>query len=192
MSFQLTSSAKNTQLLGNVLSLYMSNDNLIHKNLSFVIDIIVNHRLFNETREPSEELASVYRKWTVRLNSLLQSKNVAVRWCGITLVRVTCENSHTLLIANAKTWSAQLLGFVGVKYFKYLFIGMCHLCFLYRKPNLSLFTKRLSRPFHSYSHTLSINLNYKEKLQHPTFNVITNFYFNWDVSRIYYPLFSLH
>lgn len=116
MSFQLTSSAKNTQLLGNVLSLYMSNDNLIHKNLSFVLDIIVNHRLFNETREPSEELASVYRKWTVRLNSLLQSKNVAARWCGITLVRVTCENSHTLLIGNAKTWSAQLLGFVGVKY----------------------------------------------------------------------------
>ncbi|KAG2208463.1 hypothetical protein INT47_010159 [Mucor saturninus] len=113
MSFQLTSSAKNTQLLGNVLSLYMSNDNLIHTNLSFVIDIIVNHRLFNETREPSEDLASVYRKWTVRLNSLLQSKNVAARWCGITLVRVTCENSHTLLIANAKTWSAQLLGFVG-------------------------------------------------------------------------------
>ncbi|KAG2233777.1 rRNA processing/ribosome biogenesis-domain-containing protein [Thamnidium elegans] len=113
MSFQLTSAAKNTQLLSNVLSLYMSSDNLIHKNLSFVLDIIVNHRLFTETREPSEELASVYRKWTVRLNSLLQSKIVTARWCGIVLIRVTCENSHALLIDNAKAWSAQLLGFVG-------------------------------------------------------------------------------
>lgn len=116
MSFQLTSSAKNTQLLSNVLSLYMSHDNLIHKHLSFVLDIIANHRLFKETHEPSEELAAVYRKWTVRLNGLLQSKNVAARWCGITLIRVTCENSHSLLVANAKTWSAQLLGFVAVKY----------------------------------------------------------------------------
>ncbi len=114
MSFQLTSSAKNTQLLSNVLSLYMSNDDLIHKNISFVLDIIVNHRLFKEDNEPSDELASVYRKWAVRLNTLLQSKNVTARWCGITLIRVTCENSHSLLIANAKTWSAQLLGFVGV------------------------------------------------------------------------------
>jgi hypothetical protein len=114
MSFQLTSSAKNTQLLSNVLSLYMSNENLIHQNLSFILDIILNHRLFQEASEPSEELAAVYRKWTIRLNALLQSKNVAARWCAITLVRATCENSHNLLIANAKTWSAQLLGFVGV------------------------------------------------------------------------------
>lgn len=94
----------------------MSNENLIHQNLSFIMDIILNHRLFQETTsgEPSEELAAVYRKWTIRLNALLQSKNVAARWCAIMLVRVTCENSHNLLIANAKTWSAQLLGFVGV------------------------------------------------------------------------------
>lgn len=128
MSFQLTSAAKNTQLLSNVLSLYMSNDNMIHKNLSFVMDIIVNHRLFTETREPSEELASVYRKWTVRLNSLLQSKIVAARWCGIVLIRVTCESSHALLIDNAKTWCAQLLGFVGVniskKYKIYCILGI--------------------------------------------------------------------
>lgn len=114
MSFQLTSSAKNTQLLSNVLGLYMSSDNLIHKNLSFILDIIVNHRLFTETREPSEELASVYRKWTVRLNALLQSKTVTARWSAIVLIRVTCENSHSLLIDHAKAWSAQLLGFIAV------------------------------------------------------------------------------
>lgn len=130
MSFQLTSAAKNTQLLSNVLSLYMSNDNMIHKNLSFVLDIIVNHRLFAETREPSEELASVYRKWTVRLNSLLQSKIVAARWCGIVLIRVTCENSHALLIDNAKTWSAQLLGFVGVNILKNVTKYVCYFGYL--------------------------------------------------------------
>lgn len=116
MSFQLKSNTKNAQLLSSVISLYMSNDNLIHQNLSFILDIIVNHRLFHEpssSDEPSDELAAVYRKWTIRLNALLQSKNVAARWCGITLVKITCENSHNLLLANAKTWSAQLLGFVG-------------------------------------------------------------------------------
>ncbi|CAO0799193.1 unnamed protein product [Mucor circinelloides] len=115
MSFQLKSNTKNAQLLSSVISLYMSNDNLIHQNLSFILDIIVNHRLFHEpsNEEPNDELAAVYRKWTVRLNALLQSKNAAARWCGITLVKTTCENSHHLLVANAKTWSAQLLGFVG-------------------------------------------------------------------------------
>lgn len=115
MSFQLKSNTKNAQLLGSVISLYMSNDHLIHQNLSFILDIIVNHRLFHEpsNEEPNDELAAVYRKWTVRLNALLQSKNAAARWCGITLVRTTCENSHHLLVGNAKTWSAQLLGFVG-------------------------------------------------------------------------------
>lgn len=100
----------------------MSSDNLIHKNLSFILDIIVNHRLFDEKKEPSDELAAVHRKWTVRLNTLLQSKNVTARWCGITLIRVTCENSHSLLIANAKAWSAQLLGFVGVSLFFFFFL----------------------------------------------------------------------
>lgn len=114
MSFQLTSSAKNAQLLGNILSLYLANDTLIHQNLSFILDIILNHRLFDESREPSDELAAVYRKWTVRMNALLQSKVVAARWCGIVLIKATCENSHNLMLANAKTWSAQLLGFVGV------------------------------------------------------------------------------
>ncbi|CEP19072.1 hypothetical protein [Parasitella parasitica] len=115
MTFQLKSITKNAQLLSSIINLYLSNDNLIHQNLSFILDIIVNHRIFHEASsdEPNEELAAVYRKWAVRLNALLQSKNVAARWCGISLVRATCENSHYLLVANAKTWSAQLLGFVG-------------------------------------------------------------------------------
>ncbi|KAI9476121.1 MAG: rRNA processing/ribosome biogenesis-domain-containing protein [Benjaminiella poitrasii] len=103
---------KNTQLISNVLSLYMSNENTIHQHLPFIMDIIINHRLFNENTE-SDELAAIYRKWTSRLNTLLQSKNVAARWCGITLVKASCQNSHDLLLANAKTWTAQLLGFVG-------------------------------------------------------------------------------
>lgn len=114
MSFQLTSSAKHAQLLSNILTLYLSNDTSIHQNLPFVLDIILNHRLFDESSEPSEELAAVHRKWTVRMNALLQSKVVSARWCGIVLIKVTCENSHALLLANAKTWSAQLLGFIGV------------------------------------------------------------------------------
>lgn len=114
MSFHLTPAAKNVHLLGNILSLYLSNDTLIHQNLTFVLDTILNSRLFDESSEPNDDLAAVYRKWTIRLNALLQSKVVAARWCGIVLIKVTCENSHNLLLANAKTWSAQLLGFVGV------------------------------------------------------------------------------
>ncbi|KAI7903262.1 rRNA processing/ribosome biogenesis-domain-containing protein [Cokeromyces recurvatus] len=90
----------------------MSNDNTIHQNLSFILDIIVNHRLFDEYTE-SDESGVIYRKWTSRLNTLLQSKIVTAQWCGITLVKVTCQNSHELLLANAKSWIAQLLGFVG-------------------------------------------------------------------------------
>ncbi|OBZ88814.1 Pre-rRNA-processing protein rix1 [Choanephora cucurbitarum] len=112
MSTQLTSANKNGHLLSNILNLYMANDNLIHQNLSFILDIILNHRLFSTSTE-SDELTAVYRKWTVRLNAILQSKNTVARWCAVKLIRVTCENSHALLLSNAKTWSAQLLGFVG-------------------------------------------------------------------------------
>ncbi|KAI8878058.1 hypothetical protein K501DRAFT_36477 [Backusella circina FSU 941] len=114
MSFQLSSSEKTSSLLSNVLSLYMSDTNSIHKNLTFILDILLNHRLLHAKEDNiTEELSAVYKKWTVRLNALLQSKTLAARWSGITLVRVTCEQSPSLLIANAKTWTAQLLGFLA-------------------------------------------------------------------------------
>lgn len=110
----MPSSTQTNQMLETLINFYLSKEAVLIKNLPFVLDAIVNHGLFSESSELSEESASLHKKWTVRLNSLLQSKVSTVRWCGITLVRATCENSHSLLVANAKTWCAQLLAFIAV------------------------------------------------------------------------------
>ncbi|ORE07809.1 hypothetical protein BCV72DRAFT_101667, partial [Rhizopus microsporus var. microsporus] len=109
----MTNSAYTAQLLENIINLYLTKENALVKNLSFILESVVNHDLLNEVSASNEEMASLYKKWVTRLNSLLQSKNAAVRLCAITLIRTTCERSHTLLVANAKSWSAQLLGFIG-------------------------------------------------------------------------------
>lgn len=114
--FEMTNSAYTAQLLENIINLYLTKENALVKNLSFVLESVVNHDLLNEVSASNEEMASLHKKWVTRLNSLLQSKNAAVRLCAITLIRTTCERSHTLLVANAKSWSAQLLGFIGVSF----------------------------------------------------------------------------
>ncbi|KAG0744240.1 hypothetical protein G6F57_001104 [Rhizopus arrhizus] len=109
----MPSSTQTNQMLETLINFYLSKEAVLIKNLPFVLDAIVNHGLFSESSELSEESAGLRKKWTVRLNSLLQSKVSTVRWCGITLVRATCESSHSLLVANAKTWCAQLLAFIA-------------------------------------------------------------------------------
>lgn len=149
MSTQLTSANKNGQLLNNILNLYMVNDSLIHQNLSFILDIILNHRLFNTSAE-SDELTAIYRKWTVRLNAILQSKITVARWCAIKLVRVTCENSHDLLLSNGKTWSAQLLGFVSVCVYKQkLLLSPAHLNLFFFSIEIraNYYSSRINRNF---------------------------------------------
>ncbi|KAI7861969.1 rRNA processing/ribosome biogenesis-domain-containing protein [Spinellus fusiger] len=101
------------QLLSHVLTAFLAEETTIELNLPFVLEIIISHQLL--TYSPSEENAeeaAVFRKWTVRLNALLQSKHVAVKCAAITLIRETCEQSSMLLVANIQTWSAQLLGLV--------------------------------------------------------------------------------
>ncbi|KAI8981697.1 rRNA processing/ribosome biogenesis-domain-containing protein [Mycotypha africana] len=101
------------ELLSNIITHYLANENVAHQSLSFILDVIISHRLLNDNLDTSEDVANMYRKWTVRLNALLQSKNVTARWCAICLIRVSCENSHYLLINNAKAWAAQLLGLLA-------------------------------------------------------------------------------
>lgn len=108
----MPSSTQTNQLLETVINLYLSKENVLLNNLPFVLDAITNNNLL---AEPSnDELASLQKKWTVSLNSLLLSKISTIRWCGISLIKATCESSHSLLITHAKGWSAQLLGFLAV------------------------------------------------------------------------------
>jgi hypothetical protein len=189
MSFQLSSSEKTSSLLSNVLGLYMSDTNSIHQNLTFILDILLNHRLLcNKDDSITDDLSIVYKKWTVRLNTLLQSKTLAARWSGITLVRVTCEQSPSLLIANAKTWTAQLLGFLAVSInIKCISIQLVDKrCIFHRKQNPLLFTKRPSKHYAIYSLTPQISPSYKEKLPTPTCKDITNCCFRLDVIRCFW------
>ncbi|KAI9257883.1 rRNA processing/ribosome biogenesis-domain-containing protein [Sporodiniella umbellata] len=108
---QMSSSMQNSELLEVIINNYLSKESILIKNLPFVLDALLNHNLLAETS--NDEIASLHKKWTVRLNSLLHSKVSAIRWCSISLIKTTCESSHSLLVAHAKGWSAQLLGFLA-------------------------------------------------------------------------------
>ncbi|KAI9023758.1 rRNA processing/ribosome biogenesis-domain-containing protein [Phycomyces nitens] len=107
------SNAHSSKLLNHVLTSFLSEELSVDRNLPFVLEIIINHQLlaFSPTEDNVEESA-VFRKWTVRLNALLNSKNASVRCAAIALIKITCEQSSAMLVANIQTWSMQLLNLV--------------------------------------------------------------------------------
>ncbi|KAI8369294.1 rRNA processing/ribosome biogenesis-domain-containing protein [Radiomyces spectabilis] len=110
MSHQtLATGCSPAELLTHVLTV-ISNDEKASHHLPFVLTMLVNHRLLCDSSEAAE---TVQRKWTVRLNALLQSKQASTRWAAVTLVKVTCEQSPRLYMTHLRSWSAQLLGFVA-------------------------------------------------------------------------------
>lgn len=104
--------------LNRLLSDYLTDESTVHVNVPFVTETIINNDLLNDQqKDDNDDLAAVKRKWTVRLNALLQSRQPMARWAAISLVKLTCEQSSSLYTANAQTWCAQCLGFLAVSFF---------------------------------------------------------------------------
>ncbi|KAI8333572.1 rRNA processing/ribosome biogenesis-domain-containing protein [Chlamydoabsidia padenii] len=103
--------SRSVDMLAQLLSYYLSDDSSLHNNLPFIMDAILTRSLLKD-QDNNDEVAVVRRKWTVRLNSLIQSKQATARWSAVVLIKLTCEESPSLLFAHIRSWSAQLLGLV--------------------------------------------------------------------------------
>ncbi|KAI9317554.1 rRNA processing/ribosome biogenesis-domain-containing protein [Dichotomocladium elegans] len=105
---------KQIQQLQRLISDYLTDETRVHEFAPFLLDsIIQNDLLIDSHNATSEELVALKRKWTVRLNALLQSKIASTRWAALSLVKVTCEQSLALYMAHALSWSGQCLGFLA-------------------------------------------------------------------------------
>ncbi|KAI7883774.1 hypothetical protein K492DRAFT_159027 [Lichtheimia hyalospora FSU 10163] len=100
--------------LNRLLSDYLTEESNVHANIPFITETIINNDLLSDQqKDDHDDLGAVKRKWTVRLNALLQSRQSMARWAAISLVKLTCEQSTSLYTANAQTWCAQCLGFLA-------------------------------------------------------------------------------
>ncbi|KAI8994697.1 rRNA processing/ribosome biogenesis-domain-containing protein [Pilobolus umbonatus] len=175
MSSQDSASFKKSRLIGSLISLHLSSERTVESNFTFVLDSIITHGLFNEKEEPNEELSLAYKKWVQRLNLLLQSKNPTVRYCVISLIKTTCKQSHTLLLANAKQWSAQLLGFLAKKDLPLIYqesIDTLSFIFSYtvNKPELQ---REITSPNLPRFNQLLIQLSQDAELLYPAITALT-------------------
>ncbi|ORZ09794.1 rRNA processing/ribosome biogenesis-domain-containing protein [Absidia repens] len=109
----MLSTSGRAAILGQFISYYMNNDTNVHNNLTFMMDAIVTRSLLKDPEQESEEMTTTRRKWTTRLNSLLQSKQHTARWSAIVLIKLTCDQSPSLLFAHIRPWTNQLLGLVA-------------------------------------------------------------------------------
>ncbi|KAI8137918.1 rRNA processing/ribosome biogenesis-domain-containing protein [Fennellomyces sp. T-0311] len=96
--------------LTRILADYLSDESRVSTVLPFILEAINNNDLLNDENNDDQ---AVKRKWTVRLNALLGSKQAATRWAAITLIKETCVQSESLFINNVQSWTTQLLGILG-------------------------------------------------------------------------------
>ncbi|SAM09565.1 hypothetical protein [Absidia glauca] len=100
-------------MLAQLISYYLNDDALVHLHLPHVMNVILTRSLLKDQKEESEETTTVRRKWTIRLNALMQSKQPTARWSAIVLIKLTCEQSPSLLFGHIRSWAGQLMGIVG-------------------------------------------------------------------------------
>lgn len=58
-------------------------------------------------------------KWTNRLNSLVHSKDVSVRWSALCLIHKTCQLSLPTMLEHAEKWIALVLPMLSVSISKH-------------------------------------------------------------------------
>lgn len=169
-------------MLAQLVSYYLNDEATIHNNLPYIMDTVVTRSLLKD-QEGNEDLIVVRRKWTTRLNSLIQSKQATARWSAIVLIKLTCEQSPSLLFAHIRSWTGQLLGLVAVrmKWTMWLFGVVCDshsLLRLIQHRNLKVqwSTRQQSKHYPTYSHTLPTNLNCCVKSLYPTCLDLTKHY----------------
>ncbi|ORX59572.1 hypothetical protein DM01DRAFT_1405095 [Hesseltinella vesiculosa] len=102
-----------SELLNTVIGLYLSNEAVVQSQLPLILEALTTRRLLTDDQTLDDHDHTMRRKWTVRLNSLIQSKRTETRWAAIMLIKSTCEQSPSLLFSNIKTWINQLLGIVA-------------------------------------------------------------------------------
>lgn len=111
--------ATNSSILNHIISSYLIDEVEVPNHLPFILDSLITRKLLDDL-DTSEEMTTVRRKWTVRLNALIQSKYSSTRWSTIVLIKTTCEQSPNLLFTQIRSWTNQLLGLISVKCFFYL------------------------------------------------------------------------
>ncbi|KAI8072652.1 rRNA processing/ribosome biogenesis-domain-containing protein, partial [Gongronella butleri] len=102
-----------SELLTTVVGLYLSNEHVLVDHVALIVDSVQSRRLLTDDEQVDEQDQHARRKWTVRLNSLLQSKESTTRWAALVLLHATCEQSPNLLVANIRSWANQLLGMIA-------------------------------------------------------------------------------
>ncbi|CAO3625955.1 unnamed protein product [Cunninghamella echinulata] len=104
--------ATNHSILNHIISCYLINEAEVHNHLPFILDSLITRTLLNDL-DTSEEMSIARRKWTVRLNALIQSKYPSTRWSTIILIKKTCEQSPNTLFTHIRSWTNQLLGLIS-------------------------------------------------------------------------------
>ncbi|KAI9243822.1 rRNA processing/ribosome biogenesis-domain-containing protein [Phascolomyces articulosus] len=99
-----------TTQLSRILNDYLVNESHISNYLPFILEAITHNHLLIDQENTNDNDAVVKRKWTVRLNALLGSKQASTRWAAICLIKETCQQSESLYVTSVQTWTAQLLG----------------------------------------------------------------------------------
>ena len=102
--------------LSRVLNDYLADESRVSNFLPFILEAISNNNLLIDQQQQSEQddASVIKRKWTVRLNALLASKQASTRWAAISLIKETCQQSESLYIAGVQSWTSQLLGILAV------------------------------------------------------------------------------
>ncbi|KAI9496069.1 rRNA processing/ribosome biogenesis-domain-containing protein [Zychaea mexicana] len=98
--------------LSRILSDYLADESRVCTFLPFILEAITNNNLLTDDAKNDDD-AIVKRKWTVRLNALLGSKQATTRWAAISLIKETCDQSESLYASGVQSWAAQLLGILA-------------------------------------------------------------------------------
>ncbi|KAI7858687.1 rRNA processing/ribosome biogenesis-domain-containing protein [Circinella umbellata] len=102
-----------TLQLSRILNDYLADESRVSNFLPFILEAINNNNLLIDQHNEQDDASILKRKWTVRLNALLASKQVSTRWAAISLIKETCQQSESLYINGVQSWTSQLLGILA-------------------------------------------------------------------------------
>ncbi|MBW0504448.1 hypothetical protein O181_044163 [Austropuccinia psidii MF-1] len=91
--------------IGFILSTYLSTDTSAAQSASLVCSIVSQFQLLRRKNEVSDETASsVLNRWSLRLNSLLGSKNASLNLLGAQLALMNLNQDPNVLLADGPRW----------------------------------------------------------------------------------------
>ena len=72
------------------------------------------------------QASALLKKWALRINTLLQSKDEKIRWAAAHFVQVTAEQSSSLFRQHIRSWVHSLTGSINVR--KCHYAGWAWIC----------------------------------------------------------------